>query len=378
VMMRAPSPVLLCTATKDFFDIQGSWDSFRYAKRLYTRMGFAERVSLLENDAEHNYNTLQREGAARWLSRWLVPRDAQIVEPAITLLGKEEFQCTPDGEVMRLPGARSVYDLNDDYENDLAKQRDAAWSGGDRAALLEKVRQLAGIRKLSDLPRPQIESLETVARKGCRVEKLLIKPEKGVVLPALLFLPEKPKTGGIVLYVHQKGKVADAGDGGPIERLVRAGNAVLALDLRGTGQTQAKLASGGYSDEFRDAYLAYLLGRSYVGMRAEDVLAAARYLAERLADGRPGAVQLVGVGNVGTAALHAAVLEPGLFQSVKLSRMLGSWSNVIHNRLNRDLVTHVVHGALLYYDLPNLAAALGDKLTRAEPVNAVGAAIEEK
>ena len=43
ITMRAPSPVLLCAATHDFFDITGVWDTFRYAKRLYTRMGFAER-----------------------------------------------------------------------------------------------------------------------------------------------------------------------------------------------------------------------------------------------------------------------------------------------------------------------------------------------
>ena len=37
IMMRATSPVLICSATKDFFDIGGTWDTFRYAKRLYTR-----------------------------------------------------------------------------------------------------------------------------------------------------------------------------------------------------------------------------------------------------------------------------------------------------------------------------------------------------
>ena len=67
-------------------------------------MGFAERVALLENDAEHNYNTLQREGVARWMSRWLLGKDAPIVEPPITLLSAKEYQCTPDGEVMRSAG----------------------------------------------------------------------------------------------------------------------------------------------------------------------------------------------------------------------------------------------------------------------------------
>ena len=196
-------------------------------------------------------------------------------------------------------------------------------------------------------------------------------------LPALLFLPEKPNPDRVVLYVHQQGKAADAGAGGPIERLVRAGDSVLAVDLRGTGQTQAAATDSGYSDEFKDAYLAYLLGRSYVGMRAEDVLVCARYAAERAAGGREGVVRLVAVGNVGIPALHAAALEPSLFRSVTLSRSLISWSNVIHNRLNKGLVTHVVHGALAHYDLPNLAATLGDKLTVEQPVNAVGVVVQE-
>jgi hypothetical protein len=376
IMMRAPSPVLICAATKDFFDIGGTWDTFRYAKRLYTRMGFAEKVDLLENDAGHNYNRTQREGVARWMSRWLLGKEQAITEPPITLLTEKEYQCTPDGKAMSLPGARSVYDLNEDYENQLAKRRESTWAGGDRAALLEQVRRLAGVRKLAELPKPQIDVVGTAARQGYCIEKLLIKPEEGVWLPALMFLPEKPCADRVVLYVHQQGKAADAGADGPIERLVRAGNTVLAVDLRGTGQTQTSTEGDIYSEEFRDAYLAYMLGRSYVGMRAEDVLVCARYAAERVAGGRPGTVRLIAVGNVGIPALHAAALEPSLFQSATISRSLVSWSNMIHNRLNKGLVTHLVHGALAHYDLPNLAATLGDKLTIKRPVNAVGAVIQ--
>lgn len=371
IMMRAPLPVLVCAATKDFFDIGGSWDTVRHAKRLYTRMGLAANVDILENDAEHNYNTLQREGAARWLVRWLLDEDRPITEPPITLLTEQEYQCTPDGKVMSLPGARSVYDLNEDFESELAKRRAAKWAGSDRAALLEQVRRLAGIRKLTELPKPEVEVCETLARTGHKIEKLLIKPEQGVALPALLFLPEKPKSDRVVLYVHQQGKAADAAGDGPIERLVQAGDSVLAVDLRGTGQTQAAVSKdGGYSAEYQDAMIAYLLGRSYVGMRAEDVLVCARYAAERTAGGREGSVRLIAVGNVGVPSLHAAALEPSLFQSVKLSRSLVSWSNVIHNRLNKGLAVNLVHGALTHYDLSDLVSVLGDKITVDEPVNA--------
>ena len=125
--------------------------------------------------------------------------------------------------------------------------------------------------------------------------------------------------------------------------------------------------------------MAYMLGRSYVGMRTEDILVCARYAADRFTDdrlkgGRLGGVRMMAIGNIGIPALHAVALEPDLFKDLTLSQTLISWSNVIHNRLNKDLITHVVHGALRYYDFPDLAATLGEKITIKQPVNAVGAA----
>jgi dienelactone hydrolase len=388
MMLRAPSPVLIMAATHDFFDPPGTWDSFRYANRLYTRMGFPERLSILENDAGHNYDTVQREGAARWMSRWLLHKDQVIVEPKIELLSEKEYACTPDNKVMSLPGARSVYDLNEDYENELAKKRAASWVLGDCKGLLEEVRKVAGIRKLADLPEPQVESLDIIARTGYKIEKLVIRPEKGIALPALLFAPAEGRDSGrMVLYFHDKGKAADAAIGGPIEKLVLAGNVVLAVDLRGNGQTQS-ITSGLYGPDYQDTQIAYMMGRSVVGMRAEDILVCAGVALDRMmgdanGDLEPVAVgnigiDLIAVGNIGIPALHAAALEPSLFHSVKLRRMLVSWSNVVHHRANASpIMASLIHGSLQHYDLPNLEASLGKKLTIEEPVNAEGMVIKE-
>ena len=378
ILMRAPSPVLVCAAAKDdSFDIGGTWEAFRYAKRLYSDLGLAERVDIVESSAPHGYHISHREGTARWMSRWLVGKDQVIAEPKMAFLSEEEYRCVPSGNVMSLPGARSVYDLNDDCENELAKRRASSWVSGERTALLAEVRRLAGIRKLADLPKPRVEPCGTVARAGYRIEKLAIAPEEGVVLPALLFLPEKAKPGRVVLYLHDQGKAADAGPGGPIEQRVQAGEAVLAVDLRGMGQTRASETDAYYSHSWQDAYTAYLLGRSYVGMRAEDILVCARYAAERVADRPDAEVSLVAVGNVGIPALHAAALEPQLFCRAAISRTLISWSNVVHVRVSRELMASLVHGVLAHYDLPNLAAVLGDRLTIAQPVDAMGAVIQE-
>ena len=171
--------------------------------------------------------------------------------------------------------------------------------------------------------------------------------------------------------VHQQGKSHDAGADGPIERLVRGGATVLAVDLRGAGETQAKQSGRVYDDEFKDASLAYLLGRSYVGMRAEDVLTCARYAAERSGDG-DSKVQLIAVGNIGIPALHAAALEPELFATVQISRMLKSWATIIHGRLNKNQMPNVIHAAIEYYDLPDLMETLGKQLTLQRPVDAMG------
>jgi cephalosporin-C deacetylase-like acetyl esterase len=375
IMMRAPSPVLEMCATHDFFDPAGTWDSLRYAKRLFTRMGFAERVDILENDAGHNYDTVQREAAVRWMSRWLLHKDRVIVEPSIELLSEKQYTCTPDNKVMLLPGARSVYDLNEDYENQLAKRRESSWAPGDRKALLEEVRRVAGVRKLADLPEPQVETLDTIARAGYKIEKLVIRPEDGIALPALLFLPEKFR-GRAVLYLHDKGKAADAGVGGPIETLVLAGHALLAVDLRGNGQTQST-TPGLFGSDFQDAQIAYMLGRSVVGMRAEDVLVCANVARERAAAASAPAVDLVAVGNIGIPALHAAALEPDRFVAVKLRRMLVSWANVVHHRTNTPpIMASLIHGSLLHYDLPNLEATLGERLTIEESVDVMGVAVK--
>lgn len=371
LMMRAPTPILICAATGDFFDIGGTWTSFRYAKRLYTRLGFAERIDLLENDAGHNYNRQAREGVVRWMSRWLLGKDKPITEPDIKLLTTEEIQCTPDGQVMLLEGACSVYDLNRDYEKELAKRRKKLWAKTERAELLSQVRKIAGIRKLADLPKPEVEELDVIKRDEYSIKKMIVKPDKGIYLPALMFVPSQKPSKGAVLYLHEEGKAADAAPGGPIEKLVRTGQTVLAVDLRGTGETHGvgqRYFQPYFGSDGQDVYIAYVLGRSYVGMRAEDVLVCTRLLRQQ----QPSPVDLVAVGHVSVPALHAAAFEPDLFGTVKLTRSLVSWSNVVELGRSFNQLLNTVHGALTIYDLPNLAATLGDKLTVEEPLNALG------
>ncbi len=370
VLMRAPKPTLICCVTRDFFDISGTWETFGNAKRIYMLLGLPELVDIAEYDAKHGFHKPLRVAATRWMLRWLDGKDKPITEPDdLKILTKAEFQCTPTGQVMALKGARSAYDINDDLAAVLAKKRNELWTPDRRSAALKQVARLAGIRGLDKLPEPQITSAGVIKPDNCSVEKLIIQPEEGVYLPALLFTPPQKTAAAPVLYLHEAGKTADAK---AIDKLLAAGRVVLAADLRGIGETAQK-KQGKFSSHFgrdwQDACSAYLLGKSFVGMRAEDTLVCARWLAKRL---KTASVDLVAVGHVGVPALHAAAIEPDMFASVKLNRTLGAWSDVIKKRIVRRQLINVVHGALEVYDLPDLAGVLGDKLTIDNPADASG------
>ncbi len=300
VLARAPQPTLIMTATRDFFDIAGSWATFRQAKRWYGRLGLAERVDLFETDGPHGFPGPMRVASARWMSRWLLGHDDAITELESPVARDEELRCTPRGEVMLIPGARSTYDLNIAMEERLAESRRALWRRADKPQMLAQVRRIAGIAKLDDLPRPQCEKTATLRRPEYRIDKLILRPEPGIVIPGLAFVPDQP-SGLRHLYLHAAGKQRDAGPGGPIEKMVRARQMVLAVDLRGMGETAAT-SKAAYSDYFgpdwQDMFLAYMLDRSYLAMRVEDVLVCARFLAGY---GRSGGTKSVSVtGNPGT------------------------------------------------------------------------------
>lgn len=370
VMMRAPKPTLIMAATRDYFDIDGAWHLFRQSKRLYTRLGMAERVDLVEPDEPHGFPTEMRVGAARWMRRWFLGSDEPITETGFPVLTDAQLQCTPDGQVLRLPGARSLFDLNREWEERLAAARRALWR--DPAAALAEVRKVSGIRRLSALPAPTVKPGRTVQRAGYSLQQIVIEPEAGIQLPALRFEPAAgPARGDPVVYLQGEGKHVDAAPGGAIERLVREGRTVLAVDLRGLGETGRGPARdavgtmlGGLT---REVSLAELVGRSFVTMRAEDVLACVRYLQPS------GRVALVARGEAGVPALHAAALEPQVFSTVRLERTVASWADVVRTPLARNQRINTIFGALRVYDLPDLAATLArEALTVVEPLDALG------
>ncbi|MEM0925279.1 MAG: metalloendopeptidase, partial [Planctomycetota bacterium] len=372
ITMRAPRPTLICTATKDFFDIGGSWDAFREAKRVYMRFGFGERVDLAENDDKHGFNQPLREAAARWMLRWLAHRDVAVTEPNIELLSDEEMWSTPSGQVMLLPSERSAFDLNIEEAERLAVTRQTKWSGETAEQSRERIRRTLGVPVLAEIAAARSLNTESIPSEPGEHASVLLTTHRGIPL-AGKWCESASEPAGVTLYLHAAG-FDHAADDAEYTRLINAGQSVLAVDISGIGAT-APVGRRWYSDHFGinagNAVLAYLCGTSMVAHRTEEILATAKWLSAR-DDDAIAPVSLVATDELCVPALHAAVLAPKLIRDVRLVRPLISWTEVIRGKLTNNQVVNTVHGVLREYDLPELVRFLGDGATVVDPVDGQG------
>lgn len=190
---------------------------------------------------------------------------------------------------------------------------------------------------------------------GYRAEKVILQPEDGIVLPAVYFEPD----GGFdypVLYVNSAGKGAVRAADGSLTGggFDRGFAAALVVDLRGYGETEMKSWRYGATADYvgnnaAEYFVAYMLGRSLVGMRTEDLLVSARYLASRTGKGK---VRLIAMGDVIEPAGHAVALEPELFASFRMEGTGGRPRKAVP--YTTDFLENAVHGALRVYDRDDL------------------------
>jgi hypothetical protein len=322
-------------------------------------LGFPERVDLVEIDGKHGVQPQNLATIAHWMKRWLLDRDQPVAAVDLAVRPPEELLCTESGQVLRLPGERSVFDRNAEREGELAAQRKKLWESTLKDAMAMKIREKAGVRPDDQLAAPTWSKVGRVEREGYHIEKLVLRTGSGVPLPALAFHPEKP-SGAACLYLHNDGKAADAATGGAIEKLVKDGTFVVSMDLRGQGETRSGRRNEQLGD-WKTYFLAYLLGKSLTGMRVEDAFAGRHFASVyQNKKNEPRPVHLIGVGQAGIVALHAAALRPELFASVTLRDTPHDWASVVPQTNPAGHLESTIHGVLELYDLPDLVRLAGE------------------
>jgi dienelactone hydrolase len=348
LILHAPKPTLICAATSDFVPIEGAWISFRQAKRVYTKLGFAERMDLIEANEKHGFTEPLRIGVTRFMRRWLLGKDDPVTEPELPTHSDQELQCTPQGQVLLLNGARSIADVN----TETAKQFRISRAQGQAvdAKLVSRVLQLPGNRA----PRNLIH-LRTESTPSHRVEHFLLRSESGLELKIVNTIPKGGSKHALLVF---PGEGVDPTWQNLLQDPTSSNRQVIALDLHGVGHTTPKVwrySGEHFGNTGVEYFISYMLGKSLVAIRTEDILATATAFRDRI----DGPFDMLASGAAALPALHATAVEPGLFGKVELHDMRGSWESIIDAEVPTKMLADTIHGVLRHYDIPDLVKLTG-------------------
>ena len=353
----APKPIQMEVATRDFFPIAGAHATYAQARRIFTVTDATDHVGIFEYDDTHGWSLPRREATYRWFSRWLLGRDDDGQEGELKLDSPKDLQVTRTGQVLTsYPDAETIQSLNAALASKLEAQRPTLKP----QAIGRTIRARLGLGN-EPIPSPNAKQVGELSRPGLRIQKIELQTEPGITVPALAFVPSGgPVRKRCVLYLNPAGKDADAGEGGAIEKMGRAGAIVLAIDVRGWGEsTPGKGLNSGYTIMYQTAMRGILVGKPLPGMQTFDVLGAVAYLAAR-PDVDVRHISVYAKGTAAALGIYATVLDSRI-ERVESDEAPQSYLALAGEKMHGDIFGIVVLGVLRDFDLPGLVRMLGPR-----------------
>jgi hypothetical protein len=165
-------------------------------------------------------------------------------------------------------------------------------------------------------------------------------------------------------------------NGGEFDRAARAGSVVLLMSPlpwpKATNEDKATLGA-----LLPWTSRALLVGKTFVGMRTEDMLSAVQWLADNK-EMNSKEIDAYAEGPSGVVLLHAAALDMRI-RRITIAHSLTTFQSVVDADVHRDIPESVIPNVLEHYDLDDLMIAIGPRLiTVLNPINADGTALTRR
>lgn len=349
----------------DFFPIAGSRETYAVARDVAKNCGLGEgRYGMTDVPGPHAWTEGMRTSSLQWMRRWLagdastpeidveemrrIDKDFDLKKVDCGLSGKA-FNVTPKGKVKELPGFKSIYEyLKDDLAAAEATRSGSAPCQNGRArrpATAEAAVRRAGIRPLEKLGVAVAEACPSrKLSNGSTIIREVYSFGDGIKVPAVTYMPKGEVKGAVLVTDDRATRMIHRAR---IPKTLAEGKAIMVADLACTGETGGlkRKFYGCRNPDEGPAVMLYLLGKSMVGVRAEETIALAASLKERAK--KP--VEVIACGRTCISSAHAFAARRDLFAKVDCFHAPKSWAESVRNS---EIVpfANVVNGALLDYD----------------------------
>jgi hypothetical protein len=353
--LRAPRPTLLTYNAKDDCCFEAGYalppllDAARPVFKLYGREK-ALRSHVNHDPGTHNYEKDNRQAFYRILGNFFFADDARYSADEIP--SDKEVKTKEELEV-ELPASNADFNtlarsLAKDLPRSPALPADKEGAGRWQAALRDKVRQVV----MANDFRVEATRAGGSEKDGLKATFWKLRLGGAWTVPVVELVRGEPKA--TVVLLNDAGRKADPVNA---ERLLAAGNRVLAVDLFYFGEARLPVK------DFLFALLLSAVGDRPLGLQASQLAAVARWAA---AEYRGGQVTVVAVGpRLSTVALVAAALEEKAVGGLELHGALGSLKEVIEQSRSVDQVPEMFcFGLLEAADVKQLAALVAPRPLR--------------
>jgi len=280
-----------------------------------------------------------------------------------TEVPKEALQVTATGQVATsFPGAETVYSLN---LKRASKKIPAHRPSLTLAQLQTQIRQVTHEEATPGTSKP-VSTPASAPEPDHILHRLRITSEPGITLDAEFYRPTDDSKHPTLLVLRPD--LSEAASAKRVEEIARfremakSGTAVFVVTPRpsppGTEPAKAKMMGSYGMTENR----AELVGKTLLGMRADDVIRAVDYMCDGSTTIDSAKITAEASGHLGLVLLHAAVLDPRL-KHVTVDHTIASYRSLLENPMPQDAPEDILPGVLLHYDVPDLTRALGARVT---------------
>jgi cephalosporin-C deacetylase-like acetyl esterase len=381
VETAAPKPYAIVSTTEDMFPFAGARRTFEEAKRVYGLYGAGDRLQWITGPGGHGALGPVSSDILSFFARWLKNDDAKQTFTPARPRRPEDLLCTPTGQLSDSVGSETVFSLNRKRAAELLRPKQALTTRAQltelQARLLKDVRTTAAVSAQPGAAPPAVTVTGTTQRVGYRLDAITMRTGDGLDLAGLLAVPERAGAKSAILMLDSRPKESLAAAGGDVERLAQAGWIVLVLQPRATPAWTEELKSPLLGNYYLLSLRARLVGKTIVGMRADDIIRAVDWLAAR-DDVERSAIAAYGNGPHGVALLHAAALDSRIGR-VFVENTLASYRLAVERPIHRNLPEVALPGVLTRYDIGDLLLAVSPRpVVFINPANSVGTTMREQ